>query len=341
MIASREWSDPASEALSLVELLRLRASSHGARTAYTYLLDGEVEESSLTYGELDRKARAIAAALQSSCAPGERALLLYPAGLDYVAALFGCLYARVIAVPAYPPRPARAHRNMPRLMSVINDARPAVALSASASLGAMKRRFDDQPGLLPLRWIATDEIGDDSAEGWREPEVSGDDLAFLQYTSGSTSTPKGVMLSHRNLLHNEQLIRHCFQQTEESVIVGWLPLYHDMGLIGNVLQPLYVGARCVLMSPTAFLLNPSRWLRAITRYSATTSGGPNFAYDLCVRKISPEQRARLDLSSWSTAFNGAEPVRHDTMERFAAAFGPCGFRRESFSPCYGLAEATL
>jgi acyl-CoA synthetase (AMP-forming)/AMP-acid ligase II len=166
-------------------------------------------------------------------------------------------------------------------------------------------------------------------------------LAFLQYTSGSTATPKGVMVSHGNLLHNEAIIQQAFAQTSESVIVSWLPLYHDMGLIGNVLQPLYVGAHSVLMSPVAFLQSPFRWLKAISHYRATTSGGPNFAYDLCVRKITEEQKAGLDLSSWQLAFNGAEPIRAETLDRFAKAFASCGFRREAFFPCYGLAEATL
>src|SRR6185295_3232330 len=179
------------------------------------------------------------------------------------------------------------------------------------------------------------------AEQWREPEADADTLAFLQYTSGSTAAPKGVMVSHGNLLHNEEMIRNAFNQSERSVIVGWLPLYHDMGLIGNVLQPLYVGAQCVLMSPIAFLQRPVRWLNAISRYKGTTSGGPNFAYDLCVRKTTPADRAAMDLSSWTVAFNGAEPIRAETLGRFADAFAASGFRREAFYPCYGLAEATL
>jgi amino acid adenylation domain-containing protein len=195
--------------------------------------------------------------------------------------------------------------------------------------------------LRPLHWLTTDRLGEGLEEAWREPGVGGDALAFLQYTSGSTAAPKGVMLTHSNLLHNEELIRHAFRQSAESVIVGWLPLYHDMGLIGNVLQPLYLGARCVLMSPVSFLQQPLRWLRAVSNYRGTTSGGPNFAYDLCVRKIPEAQRAGLDLSSWSVAFNGAEPIRRETLESFAGAFAPHGFRREAFSPCYGLAEATL
>jgi amino acid adenylation domain-containing protein len=329
------------ECSTVVELLRRRALQQPGQTAYTFLADGEQEEASLTYAQLDARARAIAALLQSAGAAGGRALLLYPSGLDYVAAFFGCLYAGVVAVTAYPPRPSKQNRNFPRLRAIVGDCRPSVALGTSAILAAVERRLAETPDLAALRWLSTDELPDSLTDGWREPRVSPDTLAFLQYTSGSTAAPKGVMVSHGNLLHNEELISHAFGQTERSVIVGWLPLYHDMGLIGNVLHPLYLGAACYLMSPTAFLLRPMRWLQAVSRYRATTSGGPNFAYDLCARKITEAQRAALDLSSWTTAFNGAEPVRAETMRRFAEAFAPCGFRRESFAPCYGLAEATL
>src|SRR4030095_15759391 len=221
------------------------------------------------------------------------------------------------------------------------DTQAAVALTTKIALSRVDRAFGEASYMKNLRWLATDEIVRESEQEWREPSINGDTLAMIQYTSGSTSAPKGVMISHSNLLSNERMIQEAFRQTEESIIVGWLPLYHDMGLIGNVLQPLFLGARCVLMSPTAFLQKPLRWLQAISDYRATTSGGPNFAYDLCVRKISPSERARLDLSSWTMAFNGAEPIFHKTMERFAATFASCGFRRESFYPCFGLAEATL
>jgi acyl-CoA synthetase (AMP-forming)/AMP-acid ligase II len=192
-----------------------------------------------------------------------------------------------------------------------------------------------------MHWLATDDAGVDAADQWREPALNRETLAFLQYTSGSTAAPKGVMVSHGNLLSNERMVQQAFGHTEQSTFAGWLPLYHDMGLIGNVLQPLYIGAACILMAPMAFLQRPVRWLQAISRYRARTSGGPNFAYDLCVRKITDEQRAALDLSSWRVAFNGAEPVRASTLEQFTATFAPCGFRPETFYPCYGLAEATL
>jgi natural product biosynthesis luciferase-like monooxygenase protein/FkbM family methyltransferase len=321
----------------LVELLRARAEHQPARTAYTFLVDGEAEEVSLTYGELDRRARATAAMLQRMGAAGQPVLLLYPPGLAYVSAFFGCLYASAVAVPVYPPR---SKRSLPRLAAVVSDARPTVALTTEQELLRVTTTLPPSSPLRALQWVRTDG-GDGLADEWRDPGLTGETLAFLQYTSGSTAAPKGVMLTHENLLQNLRMIQHAFGQTEQSVIVGWLPLYHDMGLIGNVLQPLYCGARCVLMSPLSFLQRPLRWLKAISRYRATTSGGPNFAYELCVRQIGPPERESLELESWDVAFNGSEPVRYETLERFAEAFAPCGLRREAFLPCYGLAEATL
>ncbi|HEX6288834.1 MAG TPA: amino acid adenylation domain-containing protein [Herpetosiphonaceae bacterium] len=325
----------------LVSLLRWRAVHQTDTPAYTFLLDGETTEVMLTYGELDRHARAIAAALQQIQAPGERALLLYPPGLEYITAFFGCLYAACIAVPAYPLHQARLHHSVARLEAIAENARPLVALTTSAMSKTMEAVIAQSRSFKDMRCLATDTIADDRADQWEAPHLSDAAIAFLQYTSGSTSTPKGVMVSHANLMQNEHLITHAFEHTAQSVIVGWLPLYHDMGLIGNVLQPLYIGARCILMSPMAFLQRPMRWLHAISRYRATTSGGPNFAYDLCARKIPEEQRVGLDLSSWAVAFNGAEPIHHETIERFTAAFAPYGFRHAAWYPCYGLAEATL
>jgi amino acid adenylation domain-containing protein len=325
-------------ALTLAGVLSERAERSPHQLAYTFLADGEAESSSLTYGDLDRRARVIAAGLQRHGAPGERALLLYPPGLEFIAALFGCFYAGVVAVPLYPPRLKRAD---PRLAAVIRDARPALALTAAPILSKLAPSLRQEPSLSPLTWVATDDLPEASAEEWREPVLSGGQIAFLQYTSGSTSSPKGVMVSHEGLLHNEEMIRQVFGLSEESVILSWLPLYHDMGLIGGALQPLYLGVHGILMPPAAFLQQPMRWLRAISRYRATASGGPDFAYGLCARRARPEDCEGLDLSSWKVAFNGAEPVRADTLDRFAEAFAPYGFRREAISPCYGLAEATL
>lgn len=326
------------EPFTLVELLSWRALHQADHLAYTFLLDGETKEAALTYEQLDARARSIGAWLQSLGMSGERVLLLYPAGLEYIAAFFGCLYAGAIAVPTYPPR---LNRNLLRLQTIVKDAQAKVAMTTAPILSKIKPLLAQAPPLETIRWLATDDLADDLASDWRDPAVKGSTIAFLQYTSGSTAAPKGVMVSHDNLLHNERMIKSKCHHSEQSVFVGWLPLYHDMGLIGNVLQPLYVGIPSFLMSPMAFLERPFRWLKAISLHKGTTSGGPNFAYDLCVRKVTAEQRAMLDLSSWEVAFNGAEPVRHETLERFVTAFAPCGFRRDAFYPCYGLAEATL
>jgi acyl-CoA synthetase (AMP-forming)/AMP-acid ligase II len=331
-------TDTGHEVSTWVDLLSYRAQNQSDKTAYTFLQDGETEAGRLTYKELDRLARAIAKQLQSLDATGSRALLLYPPGLEFIAAFFGCLYAGVVAVPAYPPR---RNQNISRLQAIVSDTQAAVALTTTSELTNIERRFAQNRELAALRWLVTDKIASNLASDWQEPTVSRDTLAFLQYTSGSTGTPKGVMVSHGNLLHNSALIHKCFEHTPNSQGVIWLPLYHDLGLIGGVLQPLYGGFPVALMSPVDFLQKPFRWLQAISRYKSTTSGGPNFAYDLCVRKITPEQRSCLDLSGWEVAFTGAEPVRAQTLEQFAASFEPCGFRREAFLPCYGMAETTL
>jgi acyl-CoA synthetase (AMP-forming)/AMP-acid ligase II len=335
------FSRPATEPSNLVDLLRWRARHQPEKRIYTFLVDGETQEVHQTYKELDQRARAIGAQLQSLGAAGERALLLYPPGLEYIAGFFGCLYAGVIAVPAYPPDPARLNRTLPRLQAMVADAQATIALTTDQILSMAQFLFQQAPDLGSLRWFATDTIADDKGDDWQPPAVTDDALAFLQYTSGSTRMPRGVMLTHTNLLHNLGLISEAFQLRSEDLGVIWLPPYHDMGLIGGILQPVYWGVRCILMSPLAFLQRPLRWLQAVSRHKATISGGPNFAYDLCARKITPEQRASLDLSHWNVAFNGAEPVRSETMAQFAATFESCGFRHEAFYPCYGLAEATL
>ncbi|MEW5859171.1 MAG: AMP-binding protein [Cyanobacteriota bacterium] len=327
------------EFTTLVEILRYRGSQQAEKKAYTFLLNEELQESYLTYGELNRRALQIAYLLQSRVAPGDRALLLYPAGLEFIVAFFGCLYAGVIAVPAYPPQ---FNRPMTRLNVIVADAQASVVLTTTQILSNVESRLNQAPELQALQWLTTDNIIANNLENsLQETKVSGDTLAFLQYTSGSTGTPKGVMVSHGNLLHNEKIMQQAAQHTDKTIVVGWVPLFHDLGLIGNVLQPLYLGIPCILMSPVAFLQRPLRWLQAISHYKATTSGGPNFAYELCVSKITSEQRETLDLSSWDVAFNGGEPVRAETLARFATAFESCGFRREAFYPCYGMAEATL
>ena len=328
----------ASIAPTIVDLLRQRAAYRPHDRAFTFLVDGENEELNITYAELDRKARALGAWLLSEGMAGKRVLLLYPSGLDFIAAFMGCLYGGAIAVPAYPPR---KNRSVERIEAIAADAEASVALTTRDVVDRFDALRATAPSLEHLIWKVDSELDVAWADRWERPDIDGSTLAFLQYTSGSTGTPKGVMLSHENLLHNSLRIMQAFEITRSQSGVFWLPSFHDMGLIGGILVPLYGGKFNVLMSPVAFLQKPLRWLQAISKYRATISGGPNFAYELCVRKTTPEQRATLDLSSWTLAFNGAEPVRAETIDAFCEAFAPCGFRREAFYPCYGLAESTL
>jgi len=361
---------------NLVELLRFRADTEPDTRAYTYFTDGHKKQIDLTYGELDRMARAVASTLQKKGLRGERALLLYPPGLDYIVGFFGCLYADVIAVPAYPPDPNRLNRSLPRLQAIINDARATVALTTDSILymikmlrlgnkltGAMDklpllRKFRttmkyfssgqsvvaESRELGDLQWISTDSIPSSLADDWNGCDTTAKSIAFLQYTSGSTGTPKGVMLTHSNLLHNSKLIYQALGYGPNYEGVFWLPIYHDMGLIGGVLQPLYGRIPSTIISPLTFLQHPLRWLELISKISPDKrvgSAAPNFAYDLCIKKATPEKIKELDLSRWEMALSGAEPVRHNTLEKFYETFKPAGFKKTSFLPAYGLAEATL
>jgi acyl-CoA synthetase (AMP-forming)/AMP-acid ligase II/acyl carrier protein len=325
---------------TIFHILRWRAEHQPQRRAYTYLRDGEEDAAEVTYGELDRRARAIAAVIQHRALPGDRALLLYPSGLEFIAAFLGCLYASVIAVPAYQPNP-RLERTLTRVRSITADARPAVVLTTASLLSAASGLAASDPVFSDATWLASDAEADEAGSLREETAIDQSTLAFLQYTSGSTSMPRGVMVTHGNLMNNESLVQRALGLTGDSVGVSWLPLFHDMGLIGVVLQGLYTGFPCVLMSPAAFTQRPVRWLRAITRYRGTFTTAPDFAYAMCTRQIDEADRGTLELSSLTTAVNGAEPVRPDTLDDFAAAFGPCGFRREALNPCYGLAESTL
>ena len=322
----------------IIALLRERAmEEEGTRLAFVFLGDGETETARLTFGELDWRARAIAVRLLEVTRSGERALLLYPPGLDFITAFFGCLYAGIVAVPANPPSRQHLHR----LRSVVEDAVPAIVMTTIELREQFETRSAKSWPRDKLLWLVTEGCQLTAADRWMRPVINAESVAFLQYTSGSTGAPKGVMVSHGNLLSNEAVIKSAFGHDRHSTVVGWLPLYHDMGLIGNILQPLYVGSTAILMPPFAFLEKPLRWLRAIAKYKARTSGGPNFAYELCLRQVSAADKHDLDLSSWTLAFNGSETVRASTLNRFAAAFAECGFRHEAFFPCYGLAEATL
>ncbi|WP_067855669.1 type I polyketide synthase [Nocardia shimofusensis] len=313
---------------------------------YRFLDEGEVEGPSraLTYGDLGLRTKAIGAVLQESGA--RRALMLYPAGPEFAEAFFGCLAAGVVAVPA--PLPEWETRSLRRLRRMVAHADVDVVLAPRRVVDDILALCADIPELAGIEWLATDDIASDEAVRWQEPDIGPDSLAFLQYTSGSTSAPRGVMLTHANLLHNQDALavglghdRDLIESWDGALFASWLPMYHDMGLIAPLLQTVYLGAHSVLMSPLHFLQRPHRWLRAISEFGAHTSGGPNFAYELCVRRVTPEQLESLDLSRWRVAFNGSEPVRPATVRRFAETFAPAGFRPEAHHPVYGLAEATL
>jgi acyl-CoA synthetase (AMP-forming)/AMP-acid ligase II len=317
-------ADPA----TLVGLLSCRAREQGRDRAYVALADRGGEEAETNFAELDRRARALAGRIAEIAAPGERALLLFPSGVEFVVALFACFAAGVVAVPLMPPR-----RNASRDASaaILADCTPRLAVSTPGLIPGLKERFAGD-----LEWVASDERADGVL-----PESAAGDVAVLQYTSGSTSAPKGVVVTHANLLANLAMIRAGFGNTARSTHVSWLPHYHDMGLISHLLQSLYLGSLGVLMSPVAFLQRPLNWLRAISDYRAEVSGGPNFAYELCVSRYRAEAMEGIDLSSWRVAINGAEPVREGTIRRFTETFARHGFAAATMRPAYGMAEATV
>ncbi|MDT3439533.1 fatty acyl-AMP ligase [Pseudofrankia sp. BMG5.37] len=320
----------------LPDVLRRRATDEPAARAYVFANEYLEETAVLTYRDLHTRALAVAEQLRRHCEPGDRALLLFPPGLDFIVAYFGCLFAQVIAVPASPPRRNHVQDATYR---IVRDCAPAVVLTVGAMLEATRAALE--PLHPELRWLPVDQLPDAPDGGFEPQPCPPDAIAFLQYTSGSTSDPKGVMVSHRNLSANEEMIRRAFGHDAYSTVVGWAPLFHDQGLIGNVLQPLHLGATSILMSPGAFIRWPLLWLSAISRYRAHTSGGPNFAFDACVARAARGGLPELDLSCWKVAFNGAEPIRPETLRGFADAFAPFGFSENALYPCYGLAEATL
>jgi 8-amino-7-oxononanoate synthase len=323
---------------TLVDLLDYRAVKQPAHTVFRYLNGDGSEEGVLTFATLQRRARTIAAHLTEHVVPGDRVVLLVPPGLEYVAAFFGCLYAGVIAVPAYPPNPRRAD---PRVARIVADCGARVALVSDAFMARLDGWLALTPELTGLTWLDASRLATGDSSAWREPSITGSSLAMLQYTSGSTGDPRGVMLTHANLLHNSAAIHRVSAHRPGDNGVFWLPPFHDMGLIGGILQPIYAGLSAALMAPATFLQRPLRWLEAMSKYRATTSGAPNFAYDLCVERITDAERDSLDLSAWRTSFNGAEPIRADTISRFSEAFVRSGLQRNVILPCYGLAEGTL
>lgn len=321
-------------AATMHDVLRERAQLQSDTPAVSFLsFAGEAQDIvTLTYGALDERVRAIAAHLSRTLLPGDRALLLYPPGLAFVEAFFACLYAGVIAVPLALPR-SRTHT---RVAGIARDAGARLLLCGSGQTDRLAQTLD-----LSLEILATDLVDTADAQAFHAPRLGADAIAFLQYTSGSTGEPKGVVVSHQSLLSNLAQIREAFGNDSSSICVNWLPHHHDMGLIGTLLQPIYAGFPTILMSPLAFVQRPERWLAAISRFGGTTCGGPNFGYRHCVERIAPESRESFDLRSWRLAFCGAEPIQADTMHDFAAAFASQGFRRSSLYPCYGLAEAIL
>lgn len=335
---ARDWA-------TLVDALGHHGATRPEDIGYVFLKDGETETARLSFGALDRQARTAAQGLLARGMQGERVLLAYPPGPEFIIAFFAVLYAGATAVPAPAANAGRA--TYARIAGVAADADLAMALTLPDLVAHAQRILSDSAArprgqeipVATLQELAEATAG--AAETPELPRLAPAFMAVLQYTSGSTGTPKGVMISHANIMANQRMIRDRFEHDPDTVIVGWIPMFHDMGLIGNMMQPAFVGCRGVLMSPGAFLQEPARWLRAISKYRGTTAGAPNFAFDLCVDRIGETARAGLDLSSWDVAFNGSEPVRPRTLARFAKAFAAQGLRPESCYPCYGMAEATL
>src|SRR5688572_21435336 len=326
---------------TLIDVLRDRAAAQPEAMAFTFLDAGEREEAVLTWADLERRSRAIGAAIQARVPAGARVLIMLPPGLDFVPAFFGVLYAGAIAIPVYPPAGAKADRSSARLRGMAIDAGVSLVLSNAALNERAQALAALVPEITTIPWLCVEDVEDAESEAWRIPDVGGDSLALLQYTSGSTAAPRGVMVTHANLLANLAYGERLAAYDHQSVAVSWLPVNHDMGLINGVLQPVFSGYATYLMSPAAFLQRPARWLQALSRYGATHSGGPNFAYDLCTRRVSADDCGALDLRAWRVAYNGSEPVRRSTLEHFYRAFARCGLQWSALRPAYGLAESTL
>ncbi|HEY1349826.1 MAG TPA: amino acid adenylation domain-containing protein [Ktedonobacteraceae bacterium] len=325
---------------TVVDLLRFRATHQADQLAYLFLPDGETREIRLTYGDLDRRARTLAGALQHRGAVGARVLLLYPYGLEYISAFFGCLYAGAVAVPASLPDFARGRPALLRIQALARDARSALTLTSAQTLAKLKAVLRGQQDFLAGEVLATDSLPEESAVAWQAGGVTGSTLALLQYASSSTMAPQGVMITQHNLLYNQQMMQEALGHPARAPSVSWFPLSHQMGLVGSVLQALYADAPCILLPPAAFWQKPVRWLQAISRYRGRISGAPNIAYEFCARRVSAEQRATLDLSSWKVAVNGSEPIHQESLQAFLDRFAPCHFQPEAWYPLYSLAEAT-
>lgn len=322
---------------TICDILKFRAENTPDKVAFIFLKDGETDKETITYQQLYEQAWAVAHAIRSrGMQPGERALLLFPPGMEFVKTLFGCFYAGIYGVPAYPPR---KNRSFNRIISIVEDCNPKLCLTVRDIRDSFEKNFGDVEELRSLHWISVDQEMFISKNF--SYETKPDDLALLQYTSGSTASPKGVMVSHGNFMRNLEFLRQCFEFTAETPTVHWLPVFHDMGLVVGIIQPIYSGFTGILMSPVSFIQKPVRWLRAFSDYGGVMGSAPNFAYDHCVSKISEEDCRDLHLETIRSVMNAAEPVRKVTIEQFSEKFKVYGFRAESFYPAYGLAEATL
>ena len=335
----KKYNDPlVQDCSTYIDVIKNRVKANPGHVVFRFLSDGINENESLTYQQLETRSKALGAAVQKLAVKGERVLLLFPPGLSYVASLFACFYSGMIAVPAYPPR---RNRSLHRVHTIVEDSGATVSLISRQVFNDIERNFAEDELLNKIHWIVYEDVSDKKALDWKPVEIQPNDTCLLQYTSGSTGHPKGVMITQLNLLYNSEYIRQTFDFDKNSVGVNWLPIFHDMGLIGGVLQSAYLGVLNVGMPPMAFLKNPLNWLRAIEKYKGTTGGGPNFSFDYCIQKTSEEERSELDLSTIKTFYCGAEPVRKPTMEVFPKAFAKSGVRPRQMYPVYGMAETTL
>ncbi len=337
-ILSSQNDKNAYPAKDMVSLLLKNAEQFGDKPLYIFLEDGVNESLRISYRDVVKKAKAVGAELQKHGSKGDHILLLFPAGIEFVISLYACFLTGMVAIPAYPPRRKKID---PRFLSILQDANPSTILATQQIHQDLEQLELKNINLDEINMISFESINAEQSEDWQNPKVSKDDILLLQYTSGSTGSPKGIMVSHGNMIHDSECIRQSFGFDENMIVVNWLPNFHDMGLIGNLIQPAYVGGSVITMTPMRFIQEPLNWLKCISKYKGTCSGAPNFAYDYCVDKIPADSVKDLDLSSLNVLYNGSEPVRKQTIERFAKHFKDAKFSSRQFFPCYGMAETVL
>ncbi len=322
----------------MVSLLLKNAEISGDKALYIFLDDGYTETLRISYKSVVNKAKAVAVELQKNGNKGDHVLLLFPAGVEFIISFYGCFMAGMVAIPAYPPRRKKVD---PRFLSILHDANPSIILATADIHQDLRKANLEGASLEKTHKLSYEEIDMNQSKEWINPEVSDKDIVLLQYTSGSTGNPKGILVSHGNMIHNLECIKQSFGFDENMIVVNWLPNFHDMGLIGCLIEPAFVGGSVVVMPPIRFIQKPVNWLKNITRYKGTCAGAPNFAYDYCADKISTEEMADLDLSSLTLLFNGSEPVRKESIDHFYKTFADYGSTTKQFFPCYGMAEAVL